>query len=455
VTVGIFYETIGTKLIWFIFNHQSIGLMRFLDICLILILKILLVSLSFKITQLLNINNFYKNLFFVINSCICINIIDYNISSVDLLSFREIPIVLSLILFITFLQNEKKRIYLLILFGSLSVLTIFWSLDRGIVYNLLILIFALYLLFIKENKKFLILIGSIIFFWIFFFFFLENEFQYFVSNSLSILKDMSYVHGIIHPTPFSEDPNSYRASKTLISIILVLIISINLFLDINKKFSLNLKVFLFFFAVITFLSYAYVVGRSDGPHIKNIFGYPLIFFSFYFSYSLLYYFESKFDLKTFNLSKYFLLLIIIIFFFSNIFIINFDKIKNYPERLSEYIYFPDNRFLGEKELIFIEKSKPIVKEHSCVQLFSNDAALLYLLKKKSCSKFYFIWSVGSLSNQKVLINEIKNTNMIVSRGPTFNWDLPISEKLPLVNNYIENNYFKVMSIEDWDIYNKN
>ena len=32
VTVGIIYETIGTKFIWGLFNKETIGLMRILDI---------------------------------------------------------------------------------------------------------------------------------------------------------------------------------------------------------------------------------------------------------------------------------------------------------------------------------------------------------------------------------------------------------------------------------------
>ena len=100
----------------------------------------------------------------------------------------------------------------------------------------------------------------------------------------------------------------------------------------------------------------------------------------------------------------------------------------------------------------MEKSKPLVQNYDCIQLFSNDVAILYLLKKKSCSKYYFVWSVGSTTNQKELINDLKNTNLIISKGISFNWDLPLSQKLFLVNDYIEANYSKKISVEHWDIY---
>ena len=80
---------------------------------------------------------------------------------------------------------------------------------------------------------------------------------------------------------------------------------------------------------------------------------------------------------------------------------------------------------------------------------------MYLLKKQSCSKYYFIWSVGSHYNQKQLINDLKNTKLIISKGPSFDWDLPTSKKLPLVNNYINQNFYITQKIQDWEILKTN
>jgi hypothetical protein len=64
-------------------------------------------------------------------------------------------------------------------------------------------------------------------------------------------------------------------------------------------------------------------------------------------------------------------------------------------------------------------------------VYSNDVAILYLLKKKSCSKFYFTWSIGSIENQKTLISELEDNTYIIAGGPSFNWDMSLNKKLPL------------------------
>ena len=52
VTVGIIYETLGSKFIWQIFNKETIGLVRFLDLISIFITKLLLIILFLKLQKL-------------------------------------------------------------------------------------------------------------------------------------------------------------------------------------------------------------------------------------------------------------------------------------------------------------------------------------------------------------------------------------------------------------------
>ena len=39
-----------------------------------------------------------------------------------------------------------------------------------------------------------------------------------------------------------------------------------------------------------------------------------------------------------------------------------------------------------------------------------------------------------------MINEMKNTNLVIINGKTDNWDIPVKVKYPLVYDYIENSY---------------
>ena len=450
VTVGIFYETLSSKFIWSIFDFQSVGLSRYPPIFFTLVIKFLFIILLFKTTKFLDLSTFYKNIFFIINSYISLNFIDYDIPSVDIISYRDIPIILISILFIDYLQNLKWKKYILITFGFIAVTSMYWSIDRGLVCNLLILSIMFFLILTKKYNDLIILLISIIFFYLLSFLILADEFHYFISNSISIIKEMGYIHGLIHPEPFSNQLNSSRATKTLISIIIILIISLNLFFKDNKTFSVEFKTFLFFLSIVSFLSYIYALGRSDGPHIKHVFAHQLFFFSIYFTYLFLRFVDtidkSNFILKFKNIILP--ISLIVILFSLNL---NIKNILNYSDRFHEYIKLPDQKFLSKSDAASIEKIKPIVKKYDCIQLFSNDAALLYLLKKKSCTKYYFIWSVGSSNNQKKLVDDLESTELIISKGTPFVWDLTVAQKLPIVDNYIYEYFLIDQKIQDWEI----
>ena len=450
VTVGIFYETLSSKFIWSIFDFQSIGLSRYPPIFFTLVLKFLFIILLFKITKFLDLNTFYKNIFFIINSYISLSFLDYDIPSVDIISYREIPIILTSILFIDYLQSIKWKKYILVLLGFIAVVSMYWSIDRGLVCNLLILSIMFFLILTKRYNDLIILFLSVIFFYILSFLILGEEFHYFISNTISIIKEMGYIHGLIHPEPFSNELNSSRATKTLISIIIILIISLNLFFKANKSFSIEFKTFLLFLSIVSFLSYIYALGRSDGPHIKHVFAHQLFFFSIYLIYIFLRFIENinKFNFLL-KLKNIILFSLLVIFLFS--LNLNIKNILDYSDRFNEYIKLPDQKFLNESDANAINKIKPIVEQYDCIQLFSNDAALLYLLKKKNCTKYYFIWSVGSSNNQKELISDLENTKLIISKGTPFVWDLAIAEKLPIVESYIDKNFYTDQKILDWEI----
>ena len=437
VSVGIVYETLGSKLAWKLFHNETIGSMRTLDLLYIFITKILLIFLTLEITKYINLNNQYKILFFLLSSFILLNIINYNLNSVDVISFREIPIILSLILFIKTFDSESNINYFLI--GLLSVLTFFWSVDRALVLILFILFIFFIQIYNKKYKQLFALSLSIVFFWILFFLFFSYEFSFFLSNTLSIIKEHSYVNGIIHPLPFTDEKNSARATKNLLAIIFSLIISLSLFFKNDEKYSYKLKIILFSVSIFCFLSYVYALGRSDGPHIKQAFAFPALFFVFYFLFNFIY-FISKSKINFFKDNKILFLILPIMIVFFYLMNIEFKKINNFKIRFKNYISLSDNNFLSEEDNLFVNTVSKIVQKEKCIQLFTNDAALLYLLKKPSCTKYYFVYSIGSIKNQKNMINEMKNTNLVILKGKTDNWTATLEAKYPLIYDYINRNY---------------
>ena len=308
---------------------------------------------------------------------------------------------------------------------------------------MVLILFILFIFFIqiynKKYKQLFTLSLSIVFFWILFFLFFSYEFSYFLSNTLSILKEHSYVNGIIHPLPFTDEKNSARATKNLLAIIFSLIISLSLFFKNDEKYSYKLKIILFSVSIFCFLSYVYALGRSDGPHIKQAFAFPALFFVFYFLFNFIY-FISKSKINFFKDNKILFLILPIMIVFFYLMNIEFKKINNFKIRFKNYISLSDNNFLSEEDNLFVNTVSKIVEKEKCIQLFTNDSALLYLLKKPSCTKYYFVYSIGSIKNQKNMINEMKNTNLVILKGKTDNWTATLEAKYPLIYDYINRSY---------------
>ena len=445
VTIGIFFETLSSKIIWNTFDHISIGLTRYLEILFILIQKILLVLFLFIFTNFLKLSSLNKNIFFIFNTFIITFLSNY-IVGVDLLSYRELPVIALSILFLLSLKTNNDLLFLFLI-SLLSICSMFWGVDRGLVCNFLILIIIFYLLLIKEFRKTFLLIIFISLTWCLFFVISKNEFLYFFENTMTIFKEMSNIHGLIHPKPFTDEPNSARATKTLLAIIFTNIVALHLIFSENKNFSINFKRFLIFFSLVCVSSYLYALGRSDGPHIKNSFGYPLIFISIYLSYNFLIFISEK----KIILNKY-LIYISLFFFIFLSFQLNFKNIISYNDRFNNFINLKDDHFLNNDEIELIDKLKSKVKNYDCIQLLSNDAALYFLLRKKSCTRYYYVWNASSNDTQKKLIKELKNTQIIIEGGPRNDWDVPLNKKLYLVYYELSNSFYVSQKIKGWRIF---
>ena len=440
VTVGIIYETLGAKYIWKLFGSESIGLVRFLDILYIFITKIILIFLSLEITKTTKFNSLFSCCYFLTLSFIFLSFTNYNLGTVDLISYREIPILLSLIFFLITLKKLNQLHFAYIILGFLTVTTFFWSIDRAIVQNLMLLLIIIYLIINKSYKNIFLLIISLIFFWFVFYLFLNDEFNLFVENTISIYREMSAVHGIIHPEPFADEENSSRATKNLLSILISLLVSLNIIFKDRNYFSYRFKIIIILISLLSFLSYIYALGRSDGVHLKQAFGFSAIFISSYLLFYLFYFVSTKLNNINFNSQKIFFIIILIfifIFFSPNV---NFSNIIDYKSRFINYINLKDDVFLSKSDKRFIKETSKLINNEKCIQLYTNDAALLYLLRKPNCTKFYFVWSIGSKKNQLMMISELQNTNFIITNGSTDNWGIPLNTKYPLIKAYIDQNF---------------
>ena len=108
--------------------------------------------------------------------------------------------------------------------------------------------------------------------------------------------------------------------------------------------------------------------------------------------------------------------------------------------------------MNNDEIELIDKLKSKVKNYDCIQLLSNDAALYFLLRKKSCTRYYYVWNASSNDTQKKLIKELKNTQIIIEGGPRNDWDVPLNKKLYLVYYELSNSFYVSQKIKGWRIF---
>ena len=440
VTIGVIYEILASNIAWNFFDSVSIGSTRFFDLIVIYVVKFFLVILSFQMTAVTNLKKSLKNTYFVIISLISVNLLDYYFQAAEI-DAREIFVILTLIFIIQFFIGKNKSKYLIFLLGPISCLSIFYSVDRGLVVNILI-IFFLFILIIKKEKFFFGVLLSVILSWYLSINIIGNEFNFFIENTLTTLSEINKIGGIIHPVPFSDDQNSARATKSIFLITLGIIISFNL-MNKKKNYQLNIFIFcLFLISILSFLTYGYAIGRSDGGHIKSTFGYVIIFYSLFIIYYLLNFFSNY--IKDYKYYDYALIFLLSLIFYNNI---NFNNIHEYKSRLNEYVNLNDEYFLSTKQNKFLKNAQKLLSNNECIQTLSNDVLFLYLLRKTNCTKFYFPITIGSNKNQNLLINQMKNVKIILL-------DSDINEfspmfRLRLLKKYIDENYEKIYEEDKW------
>ena len=457
ISKGVIYEILGPKYIWKLFNQESIGLLRFLDILYVFVTKFILIFLSLEISKNTNFNSFFKNVFFLFLTIVLLTCVNYGSSynngvSANLIKFREIPVLLTLLFFIRSLKNVNQIYIPYIFIGFLTVFTFFWSIDRAIVLNLLVLFIIVFLIINKDYKNIATIVLYYIFFWLFFYFFLKEEFLFFTTNTIGILTEMTEINGFIHPIPFSDGVNSSRSTKTILSILIALLISFSFFFNSKSNLSYRFKISLTSISLASFLSYIYALGRTDYTHLKQAFGFPVIFLSSYLLFYLFYFINRKYAFSIHDNKKFLILSISLFLLFLINFNIDYKKIINFKSRFVEYIELKDSSFLSTADNNFVKQISSLIRDEKCIQLYTNDAALLYLLKKPNCTKYFYVWIIGSKKNQIDLINKLNNTNLIIKNGTIdqkmilHKWGIPLDIKYPLLTDYINKNFKKELII---------
>ena len=225
------------------------------------------------------------------------------------------------------------------------------------------------------------------------------------------------LNGLIHPKPFSDDPHASRATRSLLIIILNFVFTIIIFFNKKDLFFNNSKFIFVLFSIMNFIIYKSALSRSDGGHIKMASIFSIILLLIYFIFFLTKYISEN---KLINLK------FINLFLIGTLFLLNLNSFKNIPSfygNLKKFINFEKNEFIDNNYLNSINQISKYFVNEKCIQAYTYDLAIYYILDKPSCSKFFNIWVIGSKNNQLKYIEEIieKKPKFILTGGKIGFW----------------------------------
>lgn len=448
LNTGLFYDILNTNIAWNIFDKESVGSYRIFNLFLNYLFIFSVVIFIFNITKIFNLSKEKENIFFILLSIFCIYF--YTIKSSNFPNYRDLFSILFMIFMINAFYHKKYKIRLLnfILIGKLSAISLLWSLDRGIFLNATIFIFATILSLKKKFIELFFLILGLFFSWLIFLLLIGiNEFNSFISNSINIISYNEMWNGLIHPQPFSNEKNSTRATKALILFVINGIILVKYLLKKNLINS-NSKIILIIIYCLGIFYYKVGLSRSDGGHIVIGSSINYILFIVLLLYTLL---NLKFTLKK-NISFVFIF-VFIIFQLSQLSFINIYNIKS---RIYNFTQKKDSFFLNKNYSQFIDQLKQITMTENCIQNFNYDPTLYYLTKKKSCTKFYQIFSMATKNDQLNFIQEIETskTNFLIIDYAKEKYRYSPDYRLPILSNYIKKNFSVYKKINEFIVLKK-
>ena len=449
-SIGIFSKSV--------FGDYSIGIQRFSFVFLILINKILIILICKKIVNSLN-NSTPKELLFLV----------FSLSSLTLASFYEDitpfhPRIFIYLIFTWLIFNiislNKNDLITSFLIGSLSLFSILFYWDIGTYINLLLGIFLTYLFFSKKRKVFFQVLLGLISSWIIFIIVMPgSELKEFINQFIFIINISDYLIGIEFPKPFSD--KSTRHTKALLLIILSGVFLINYVFNKKKNESIQSKFLLFFLFISSIIFFKSGLTRSDGPHIKYTSGiYTILIFFFISYYFTNYLIKFSFLKKIFYLFEkrnYFLIfsILICLVFFFRVNYLNLYNVFDMNKNFQGITKIDDFKFLNNDYLRFIDFYKNLVKKEKCVQQFTDDNAIPYLLNKPTCTKYYVHAHVIQNWTEDDFIKEMNNTKpQYILYSSDVNW-FKSRMNAPKADKYILENYFLFKDLSPWIIYKKN
>ena len=435
-------ENIFLPLIAYKFLNLNIASIKYTLYIAIFLIKFLTVILSYQISQIINLEKNYKIIFFVILSTFMLSLSNYG--AVAYINIRDLFVLIFFTILIRMYIN-RLNVLLIYLLSLATVLSFVFHYDTGIYLHVIALLIIFHFLFSKKTKESFLLIIFLIVNWLTVFgYFGYSEIISMFDQFLQIAMNMDRMHGIEYPQPFlsiGDGNHGTRGTKALVFLLLLGFITTTVVFLKNNYFKTNEKFLLIIFYGYSIISFKNALGRSDGPHIMLSSDWISILLCFYFLHLIFFYFSKNIEFIRSNkyIEKIGALLLIILIFTNT----DFKKVSNYKVNFEKYINTNDKTFITDERMKIIQEISPFISNENCIQNFTADLSLPYLLEKPNCTQFISAWLGSGEKFEKKFIDQLKNNkvNYIIYSSPLYIVDnIKTSDRLKIANQFIQKNY---------------
>ena len=142
-----------------------------------------------------------------------------------------------------------------------------------------------------------------------------------------------------------------------------------------------------------------------------------------------------------------------LFIFQNNYL-SFLNIFNFSKNFQAITKIDDKKFLDNDYYEFIEIYKNLVKNENCVQQFTDDNAIPYLVGKPTCTKYYVNAHIIQNWTENNFIKELKDTApKSIVYSSKINW-FKNKQNAPNADKFILDNYVLFKDLAPWQIYKR-
>ena len=135
---------------------------------------------------------------------------------------------------------------------------------------------------------------------------------------------------------------------------------------------------------------------------------------------------------------------------------NCIKIKNIvtaPKSIDSLINYNNEVYLKSENSEYkdlINYYNKLVSKEDCIQILTDEVALPFLMKKKTCTKFITMFISGPDIIQKEFIKELitNKPKILLLKTDIFKFHAP-KEKMKLVHKYVSDNYTFHSKFKNW------